>query len=272
MKIKYTSVILLFVFIFVQFKVYSQQELVDIKPKFVTVTNLNVSSGFDFEKWKAVEIEYLEKVTNKIDLIVRHEVLVSYFSNGFKEIKVINVFNSWEDIHYVNEIRDEMIKKAWPNENERALFFEKQNSFYTNYHSDEIYLTSNWVKNISESDKNSNKKPLIYYVDTNILADNDNEESYDLYTKYVKEIINNNPFIKAYLTHRHYWGMDSREFVEIYVVESLTDLEKAIEKNKELLEIYQPDKVKREKFLNTFGSAVTGHKEAIYVNVPSLSK
>ena len=113
---------------------------------------------------------------------------------------------------------------------------------------------------------------MIYYVDTNILSDNDSEDSYDLYTEYVKEIINNNPYIKAYLTHRHYWGSDSREFIEIYVVESLADLEKAIEKNKELLMSHQPDKVKRENFLKTFGLAVTGHKEAIYVNVPSLSK
>lgn len=272
MNLNRPSVILLFVCFFMYTKVYSQQELVDLKPKFVTVTNLHVAEGFDFEKWEAVEKEYLDKVTNNIDLIIRHEVLVSYFSRGLKEIKVINVFNSWEDIHYVNQVRDSIIEKAWPNENERALFFEKQNSFYSNYHSDEIYLSSNWLKNISGSDKNSNKNPLVYYIDTNILADNDNEASYDLYTQYVNEVINKNPFIKAYLTHRHYWGADSREFVEVFVVESLTDLEKALNKNMELLKLHEPDEVKRENFLNTFQLAVAGHKEGVYVNVPSLSK
>ena len=63
-------------------------------------------------------------MTNKIDLIVRHEVLVSYFSNGFKEIKVVNVFNNWEDIHDVIRVRDSIIKRHGPMKM-KELYFSK---------------------------------------------------------------------------------------------------------------------------------------------------
>lgn len=272
MKSKLSSIIFAIPFVLIYLNSYSQTKAVDFSPKYVTVTTLHGASGINFEAWKALETEYFNKVTNKIDLILSHEVLISYFSKGLRDIKVINVFNSWDDIQHVNAIREELIKKAWPNEEERKLFFEKQNGFYTNFHSDEIFLTSNMSKPLELKDKKPSDKPLVYYVDTNILSDNDSKKSFEYYNEYVEEVIFKNKYIEAYLPYRHYWGDDSREFVEVFVVKSLTELEKALEKNKKLLEIHIPDKVKRDKFLGTFGEAVAGHKDEIYVNVPSLSK
>ena len=272
MKNKFTSFIITVTFLLIYTTSFSQDRTVDYEPKYITITTLHGADGVNFEVWKAHEKEYFDKVTSKIDVILKHEVLISYFSKDLREIKVINVFKTWADIQYVNAVREGLIKKAWPNEEERKLFFEKQNGFYKNLHSDEIYLTSNLSKELSVQESKVYNKPMVFYVDTNILSDNENKDSYTNYQSYVNQIIFKNDFIKGYFPYRHFWGKDSREFVEMYVVKSLTELEKALKKNEELLKVFIPNKNNREKFIGTFGLAVTGHKDDIYLNVPSLSK
>ena len=198
--------------------------------------------------------------------------MVRYYSNDLSEIKVISVFKTWSDIEYVNEVRESLIQKAWPNESDRKAFFEKQNSFYTNYHSDEIYVTTNLSKFMTVSEEASIKIPMVYYIDTNILSDSGSKDSFKLYEEYLNAVIYKNSYIKAYYPFRHYWGSDSREFLEIFVVNSLSNLEKSIEMDKQLFEAYMPDKSKRKEFLQTYRKTVSTHKDGLYKNVPVLSK
>jgi len=263
------SVIILFLFLST---INGQHKKDNLESMYVTIITLHGVEGADFDEWLKVEKEYFDKVTSKIDIIVGHDVLVRYFSNGLHEIKVINVFKTWSDIEYVNEIREEFIQKAWPNEADRKAFFQKQNSFYTNYHSDEIYVTTNLSKLMPASEKESLKNPMIYYIDINILSDRDNKDAYKLYEEYLNAVVYKNSYIKAYHPFRHYWGADSREFLEIYVVNSLSNLEKAKEMDQTLFELYMPDKAKREEFMRVYHSTVSFHKEGLYKNVPALSK
>lgn len=252
--------------------VFSQHKKENLESLYVTVMTLHGAEGADYDEWLKVEKEYFDKVTSKIDIMLNHEVLVRYYSNDLSEIKVINVFKTWNDIEYVNEVREELIQKAWPNEAEREAFFQKQNSFYTNYHSDEIYITTNLSKLMPESEKASIKNPMVFYFDINILSDRDNKDAYKLYEEYLEAVVYKNSYIKAYYPFRHYWGADSREFLEIYVVNSLSNLEKAMDMDKKLLELHIPDKAKRKEFLKVYHSTVTAHVDGLYKNVPSLSK
>ena len=93
-----------------------------------------------------------------------------------------------------------------------------------------------------------------------------------LYKKYVEKIFRNNSFIKGYYPQRHLWGADSRDFVEVFVLNSTEDVKKAIENNRVLLKELVPDDEKRKDFLKIFEKGIQSRSNAIYVNIPSLSK
>lgn len=240
------------------------------KPMYVTVTTLHGVDGFDFEEWKEVEKEYFDKVTSKIDLIYTHEVLMSYFAPQFSEIKVINVINSWEDIVIINEMRAELIEEAWPDEEERRMFFEKQNSFYQSKHADEIYLTSDYSKDlIKEPGQN---RPFVFMMKNNILGDVEDDNSYDNYKNYVENVIYKNSKILAYYPFSHFWGDDSREFVELFVMDSFCDVEMSQYESNALISKIVPNEEAREEFLNSLYSVIESQETTFYRNVPALSK
>ncbi len=238
--------------------------------QYVTVTTLQGVKGFNFEEWKEVEQEYFEKVTSKIDLIISHEVLMSYFAPQFAEIKLINVINSWEDIMTINEMRVTLIEEAWPDEEERKAFFEKQNSFYKSKHADEIFLTSDFSKKfIPESGQNV---PLTFMVKTNILADTEDDDSYDNYKRYIEEVIQKNDKILGYYPFSHFWGDDSREFIEMLVFDSFTDVELSQYESNALIAKIIPEEEDRRQFLTSLFSAIESQETMFYRNIPSLSK
>jgi len=278
MKIKLTFLIVIFASFLMTTSAISQEKTnsdsTEFKPVYITVTTLHGVGGADIKEWKAVEQEYFDKVTSKIDLLVSHDVLISNISNDFSDIKVVNVFNSWDDIEKINDIRDDLVNKAWPDENMRKQFFEKQNSFYTNYHSDEIYTSTSFGYDVSSSAKKSQKKSFVYFVQTSTLADDSGaeKESYEYYKKYVDNIFRKNSLIKGYSAQRHLWGSDSRDFVEVFTLDSTEDIDKFMKKNKELLQKFVPNEDKRKEFIDIYNEGVESRSNAIYVNVPSLSK
>ena len=270
MKFKYTPPIL-FCILFLFISPLKGQEAEDeFEPLYVTVTTLHGVDDFDFEAWKEVEKEYFEKVTSKIDQIISHEVLFDYFAPQFGEIKVFNVIDSWEDIVVINELRQSLIEEAWPDEEERNAFFEKQNSFYKSKHSDEIFLTSPYSKDL-EKEVGQNR-PFIFMIRTNILSDHEDEDSYDNYKRFYTEVIDHNHKILAYYPFRHFWGDDSREFVEIYILDSFSDAELSQYESNALLAKMFPEENERKQFLSSMYSAIESQETSFYRNVPSLSK
>ncbi len=272
MKNKLTSYLVLFAFAMVTSIVFAQEESKEFVPMYTTVTTLHGVSGVDLNEWKATEQEFFDKVTSKIDLLVAHEVLISNIRNDFSDIKVINVFKSWDDIQKINRIREDLIANAWPDEEERKLFFEKQNSFYTNFHSDEIYTSTKFGFPVKDEVKKSQKKSFAYFVQTSTLSDDNGKDSYNDYIKYVKNVFYKNSLIKGYYPLRHSWGSDSRDFVEVFVVNSTKDIKNVIENNRVLLKELVPNDEKRKGFLEVYEKGILNRSNAIYVNIPSLSK
>ena len=272
MKSKISTIVSVIVLFLFSSAINAQYKKGSLESMYVTMITLHGAEDVNFDEWLKVEKEYFDKVTSKIDLIVEHEVLIRYYSNDLSEIKVVNVIKNWNDIEEINYIREGLIEKAWPNREDREAFFKKQNSFYTNYHSDEIYVTTSLSKKMSASEKASIKNPMVFYIDTNILSDHGEKDAYKLYEEYLNAVTYKNSYIKAYYPFRHYWGSDSREFLEIYVVNSLANLEKAIETDKKLFELHMPDKAKRKEFLKTYRKTVSSHKDELFRNVPALSK
>ena len=245
----------------------SGQEIIDGEQSYVTITTLHGVDGFDFEAWKEVEEEYFNKVTSKIDLIRSHEVLMSYFAPQFGEIKVINVIGSWEDIMTINEMRMSLIEEAWPDEEERKAFFEKQNSFYKSKHEDEIYLTSESTKDlIREPGQNM---PFTFMIKTNILSDTEDEDSYANYKKYFEEVVLKNSKVQGYYPFSHFWGDDSREFVELFVFDTFSDVEDSQYESNALLSKIVPEEEDRRNFLSSLFSAIESQETLFYRNIPT---
>jgi len=241
------------------------------EPIYVSVSTLQSVENVNFKEWLKVEEEYFNKVTKNNNLIIAQEVLVDYFSPSFNEIKLITYYKNWEDMENVIQVTDDLIEQNWPNKTERNSFFKKQNSFYTNLHSDNIFLTTKYKKEMSAELKKS-IKPRVFFAQNTILADIDDEESYEIYQQYIENVVYKNQYIEAYEPFRYYWGADSRMFTEIFIVETLSDLEKGLEANKDLLKTYLPDETKREEFINSFHKSISKQTNNIYKNVPSLSK
>ncbi|MEN8125935.1 MAG: hypothetical protein ABFR32_12490 [Bacteroidota bacterium] len=274
MKIKSFFSVLFIVSFFFAENLFAQQQKDNFTPSYITYTKLySTTADVDLADWIGFEQEFFDKVTNKIDLIVSHEILVNYDKNDQNEVILINVYKSWNDIEKAREIRKELIEKAWPSKDARYAFFEKHNKHFDYYYSNQVFISTRMAKSIKKENQEKQKTPLVYYIIENKLADYEYDDSLEAYKKYINNVTYKNPFIKAYLTYKHYIGPDSRDFIQAYVVESYADLQKSLDKDRELLEKLIPNKEEREAFVEIYNEGVLNISgTGIYTNIPSMSK
>lgn len=94
-----------------------------------------------------------------------------------------------------------------------------------------------------------------------------------LYKEYIENVTHKNPLVLAYYPYTHLYGSDSREFVEVFVVKELADIEKSADKIGELVEAHWPDTAERKAFFKNYSKYYSGwHAAYIYQNVPALMK
>lgn len=236
------------------------------KPVYITVTKMHFNLDADGKDWLKTEKEYFDKVTSKNDLVIGAHVVTHLYTEDNTEVKFVYVYNSWSDIEKSGEVDQELIKKAWPDETKRKEYFDKRSGYYAKKHSDEIYQSMNFGKMPTvKSDK-----PQVFYARVSKLAMDGKGKGYN---DFAKNVIHKNPLVKAYYPHRHLWGSDARDFVEVFVFDSLSDLDKSADKNNELIKAAWPDEAKRKAFFDEMNKLFTGrHADYIYQNVPELAK
>ena len=250
---------------------FSQEDKFD----YITVTkmhfNLN-NPDLKFEDWQKLEKEYFDKVTSKNDLVIRHNCLTHYFTDDNTEVLNVNVYKSWEDIDKAGNKTADLVKNAWPNENERKAFFKKLRSYYADTHSDEIYASMPYTKPLNAKSDES----FIYYVRNSHFSSSD-EGSSDEFDSLMKEFFENvtmkNDLIKGYYTLAHAWGSDKTDFLEVFVVEKLGDIDEFFKKEGELFEKHWRTEKEREEFdkkMNKYFSR--HHSDYIYRSVKGLRK
>lgn len=238
------------------------------KPVFITVTTMHRNLENKEKDWLKTEQEFYDKVTSKNDLIIGSEILTHYYTADNTEILHILVYKTWEDIEKSGEITDELIKKAWPDEAGRKAFFDKQRSYYTTLHSDEIYTSQPMVG--YKPLKTDSKEPMIVYMRKTHLSLTGQGKGL---REFNEKVTMKNPFIKGYYPHRHYWGADSRDFIEAFLFDSMSDLEKSSDKDDELIKAAWPKEEDRKAFFDEMRKAVTGfHADYVYKNEPSMAK
>ena len=258
--------ILLFLFVYPTISISQEKDpKEEYQPVFITVTTAHRSSNPDLDAsdWLKTEKEYFNKVTSKNDLIIGSGFYFHYFTPDDSEVLLVSVYKNWNDIEEANKVTNKLIEEGWPNEEERKAFFQKQSSFYGPLHSDEIYASLQFTKPL----KTESTKPLIYYVKKNKTGNGGKG-----FKEYFENITMKNPFIKGYYTHRHRWGANSQDAIEVFVYDKFADIESSFDATGKLVEEYWPDKDKRKAFFQDYNKIFAGHGDYIYQNVPELAK
>lgn len=242
----------------------------EFQPVYITMTTThwNNDPDTDFSDWLDTEKEYFEKVTSKNDLILSSGVYTHYFTADNSEVVLVNVYKSWGDIEKANEENQRLAEEAWPDEDDRQAFFEKQQSYYEPDHNDEIYQSMQYM--IPEQDDNG--EPRIFYVRTSDLA-MDGQGSPEKFKEYFEKVTKKSKKLKGYYTHRHLWGSNSREFSEVFVFDSLGEIEDFFDEQEELTSSAWQDEDERTDFMKEMGKLFTGrHADYVYRSVPELMK
>ncbi|AOW08257.1 hypothetical protein [Flavobacterium gilvum] len=232
------------------------------------MTTLHRNLDIDPKDWKATEQEYFDKITSKNDLVLGSEILTHYYTSNNTEVILVDVYKTWEDIEKAQEIDDELAKKAWPDEKARTAFFDKRKSYYTPFHSDEIYSS---IETIGHKEfKPSSKEPMIIYIRKSQLSMSGKGKGMK---EFNEKVTLKDPTIKGYYPFRHAWGSDSRDFMEAYYFDSFADIEKSNKKQDELEKTAWPKEADSKAFFDELKLAFTGvHGDYIYHNLPEASK
>ncbi|MEW5676870.1 hypothetical protein ABGT15_11200 [Flavobacterium enshiense] len=262
--------LLLFLFLF-PLSSFAQEK----KMYYLTVTTAHRNFAVEnpkFDEWLALEKEYFEKVVKKNEFIIGHNVLNHYFTADNSEIIFVNVYENWDAIDKAWTKNQDLVKQAWPDENARKAFFEKRNKYYVPNHSDEIYVTYGDRKGLAKAPE----KPMVYYVRKSIFAtpkDGTGKEFDECNKELFDNLAMKNDVLKAYYAYNHAWGSNNMEFVEVFVVDALGDLEKAWDKDDELFKAKWKDEKAREAFSKKYDKYFTGqHADYVYRSVPELLK
>ena len=202
---------------------FAQEEAA--KPGYLSVTTLYRTNNpdVDMSKWFETEKEFHDKVTMKNDLIIGAGFYFHYFTENDREVVTVTVHPTWEAIEESGNVNAKLVQEAWPDEEERSAFMQRRNSFYAAKHSDELYTTLPFTKPLEpEADKS-----YIFYVKTNKTSG----QGGGGFKEFFENVTMKNKYIKGYYTHRHLYGADSRDVVEVFVYEKLGDFELAVEEN-----------------------------------------
>jgi hypothetical protein len=244
------------------------------KPVIVQITKAHWDMDYDGKASDLLklETEYHQKVTMKNKYILGTNVLRHEFTPDVSEVLFIQVYEKFEDIDKAADEDYRLSKLSWPDSTVRRANSIARNKFYTSVHSDEILTSLPYAKqNPNPADSNLT---ILYKV--NHLAfpeDGSNKEFRELYQEYFDHVLNKNTDLLGYYPLRHHTGADGRDFVEIMVFKSLTNLDNGLNMNAKLAKEHWPDLEKRNAFFDKLSKYFENwHGDAIYANMHQLHK
>ena len=243
--------------------IFAQDEEAPKRPEYITVTTMywNSKSDGTMDEWKAVEKEYMDKVTSKNEYVIGGYYYTHLLTENSNEVLYVQSYPNWEALDKAAARNSELEKEAWPDEKARKAFLKNMNSAYSSYHSDEIYATLPGAKVLPAAPEGD----MVLYLRQNKLAfpeDGTNEEFSALRKKIIENVINKNDYIKGYYPSIHAWGSDRRDLNEGVLLNSLDDLGKMFDRNTELMK----EALTKEES-KALGKYIKGHGDYVYTAV-----
>ncbi len=261
-----------FIMLLLNLSMFAQDEA--NRPKYLSVTTMHWNmdkEDFSMDAWKALQKEYLQKVTSKNEYITSSSFYTHLFTPDNSEVLSVQTYPSWEAINKAAQRNEELAKQAWPDENARNAFFKKLDDYFSVKHSDEIYAPIDGAKLLPDN----NTKDLVLYVRKTHFTypeDGTQKEFNEMRSENFAKVLSKNEYIKGYYPNVHAWGSDKTEFVEAFFVDSLCDMEKMFDKNSELIDQAWPGDAGKQRG-KKWGKYLTGvHGDAAYTLVAELSK
>jgi len=250
------------------------QEEEQKRPEYISVTTMHWNMDYkdwDMDTWKAVEKEYLDKVTMKNEHLVGASIFLHKLTPDNSELLYVQVYEDWDAIDKAAERNGELAKEAWPDEDARKAYFKKRGAYYSPDHSDEIYATLPGAKLIGEKSED-----MILYIRKSHFAfpeDGSWEEYKELRDEHLEKVVHKNEYVKGYYPSQHAYGSDRTEFIEAFYLDSMADLDKMFDRSGALAKEAWPDKEARQAKGKSMGKYFTGiHGDYVYGVIPELSK
>ncbi len=118
--------------------VFSQEQ--EKEPHYFVIQTWKVNIPEDGSRAEFAELmkEWAEKITRKNDKIVSDRVVRHNMSSDSRDIVFITEYATWNDIDAANDKQNELLKAAYPDDDERRAFNRKIGK-YLGKHSDEIF-------------------------------------------------------------------------------------------------------------------------------------
>ena len=259
--------------LFTTSSLFAQDEEAPKRPMYVTLTTMHWNmdnDDFDNEEWIATEKEYRDKVVKKNEHIMSSGYMTHRFTTDNRELLYFQTFASWDDIDKARKRNGELSDAAWTDEAAADTFFDKLDNYYAPYHSDEIYATIDGAK---LPEKPSDKDMIVYMRISHFAfpKEGSGKEFKELRESFTQNVIHKNEVIKAYYPMVHSYGADRTEFVEVFVLDAMGDLDAMNKRSGELAKENWPDDAKRKEMNKKFGKYFTGvHGDYIYTTVHEL--
>ncbi len=260
------------IMLLLNFSMFAQNEA--NRPKYLSVTTMHWNmdkEDFSMDAWKALEKEYLQKVTMKNEYVTSASYYTHLFTPDNSEVLYVRTYPSWEAMDKATERNGELERQAWPDEKARDAFFKKLDDNFSVKHSDEIYAPIDGAKLVPQD----NNKDLVMYVRKTYFTfpeDGSEKEFDEMRAENFAKVVSQNEYIKGYYPNVHAWGSDKTEFVEAFFVDSMCDMEKMFDRNGELIDQAWTGKAGEERG-KKWDKYFTGiHGDAAYTLVAELSK
>ena len=93
-----------------------------------------------------------------------------------------------------------------------------------------------------------------------------------LATLWAENVTKKNEFIISEITMSHLWGSNAQDFVLITEHKNFADIEKASNRNSELLKEAWPDKTERQNYFKAYSKYFGNHSDEIYQEEISVRK
>ena len=219
-----------------------------------------------------LEKEYHTKVVMKNKYIIGANALTHLYTPDMSEIIFIQVYESLANMEKADEESFVLEKAAWPDSIKRTEFFKKRRKFYTNVHSDELFSSVRFTKQLANP---ADSNLIILFMKKHLAfpEGGTNKEFRALSQEYFDHVIQKNSSLLGYFPMRHYMGSDGRDFLEVLVFKNMEDMDNVRTSNGKLTREHWPDQAKRREFFQKYNTYFEAwHGDYIYSNIYELHK
>lgn len=100
--------------------------------------NLNIPEDGSQKRFGELMTQWNQNIVQKNDKILSERIMRHLSGSNSNQIIILTEYASWNDIDAAQKRNNELMKEAFPNDEERAAFNKELNSYFGS-HSDEIY-------------------------------------------------------------------------------------------------------------------------------------